>query len=461
MAAAMTAAQSVLAEPRVESSAKQTIFIRLFGVAMVAHVVGNWFQPDLPSLVGWLNLGVGLAGALLIVRPETGLLLAGSAFTIGSVLAEMPVTGNHWLVAGLVAAAILVSNGNPERYLPAARWILIVFYSFAAFAKLNSAFFDPSVSCAVFYSNQWLNSWGLPSLGPALSRTAIWGTVLMELSVPLLLTIKRFRFLGVLVGTVFHTVISYDLSQHFYDFTAVLLPLFFAFVPGTTAERLEGNRRRSVGTGRMGPAIWLGVAGILVTASALPENSVTRPLLLMVPFLLWIPFSILLLVGLVNAAQPGQSLNWRLNPALSLVVLVALLNGLTPYTEVKTGYGFNMYANLVTAGGESNHLLVSRTIPLRDGYHDPVRIFESTDDGLELYRDLGYLIAYPQLQRYLSTRRDVGFIYERGAAAHTVQRAGDVAELVEPGPWWWRFFPLRSLDARTPPRCQDVFLPAL
>jgi hypothetical protein len=29
-----------------------SLFTRLFGIALVAHVVGNWFQPDIPAPVG-------------------------------------------------------------------------------------------------------------------------------------------------------------------------------------------------------------------------------------------------------------------------------------------------------------------------------------------------------------------------------------------------------------------------
>ena len=38
-----------------------------------------------------------------------------------------------------------------------------------------------------------------------------------------------------------------------------------------------------------------------------------------------------------------------------LVPLLVVANGLTPYLELKTGFGWNMYANLRTVDGESNH----------------------------------------------------------------------------------------------------------
>jgi hypothetical protein len=134
-----------------------------------------------------------------------------------------------------------------------------------------------------------------------------------------------------------------------------------------------------------------------------------------------------------------------------------MFNGITPYTEIKTAYGFNMYANLVTAQGRSNHFLIRSTVPLRDGYVDPVEIIETSDPGLEIYKEMGYLIAYPQFRRYLAARpSDVE--YRRGSQEYGVSESGPA---LDPGPVWWRFFPLRALDTHEPPRCQSVFLPAL
>jgi hypothetical protein len=73
---------------------------------------------------------------------------------------EAPMLGNHWFVVSFVDLAVLLSalatlrdrNINRDKlaevFLPLARWCLVLFYSFAAFAKLNTAFFDTAVSCS-------------------------------------------------------------------------------------------------------------------------------------------------------------------------------------------------------------------------------------------------------------------------------------------------------------------------
>jgi hypothetical protein len=414
--------------------------------------------------VGWANLAVGLVGVLSAVRPGRWLLIGASALVVVSVVLEMPVTGNHWLLAGLVSAAILATGGQPSTLFPVARTILLVFYAFAAFAKLNTGFFDPTVSCAVFYSNQWLDGLGFGPMAAdsAAATGAIWGTILIESAVPVLLMVRRLRCWGVVVGTLFHTVISFDLNQHFFDFTSVLLPLFFLFAPTVMVQRMDQSW-----TGVPAWARRLVVAGFLVLGSAmvvaavLPLTASTAVLVTAVPFLLWIPFGIWWGVVLVRALAPGEKMNWSLRPLTALIVAVTFLNGLTPYTEIKTAYGFNMYANLLTVAGESNHLVVRATAPLRSGYEDPVAIVDSSDEGLLGYKESGYLIAYPEFRRYLVAHPEVSVTFSRAGVLYSIPRVGDDAALSAPAPLWWRFFPLRAIDTQRPPRCQDVFLSAL
>ena len=117
------------------------------------------------------------AGAVLSWPGRVGplaLLAVGGVVTMWS---EAPVLGNHWLLAGLVDLALLFAvavgvvrrrwsdaTDLAERFLPVARWCLLGFYFFASFAKLNSAFFDRSVSCATFYFDESTDSLGLSAL---------------------------------------------------------------------------------------------------------------------------------------------------------------------------------------------------------------------------------------------------------------------------------------------------------
>ena len=433
------------------------LFFRLFGIALIAHVVGNWAQPDFPSLVGVLNLLVGMAGLALNVWPRRQLLIGAAVVTCASVLAEMPFTGNHWVVAGLASLAIIVTWGDPKRYFPAMRWIFVVFYGFAAFAKLNSGFFDPSVSCAVFYANQSLESFGLGPI-PVTSAARIYlifVTAGIELAVVPLLLIRRTRFAGVVLATAFHVLISFDLSQHFYDFTAVLMALLVAFLSERAVAELVQPTRGV--WWRQARVALIALSFFLIVISVLPPSDATLPLLGRLPFVAWIPIASYGFFRLVRSWHSGELLEWRVNWFAGGVVVLTVFNGLTPYTETKTAYGFNMYANLLTAQGRSNHYLIRSTIPLRDDYAHPVEVIESSDPGLLIYKNTGYLIAYPQFLRYLASK-PVAVKYVRGNVEYSVTESDGP---FHPGPVWWRFFPLRALDTHNPPRCQAVFLPAL
>lgn len=436
----------------------ELLFIRFFGVALVAHVVGNWAQPDFPSLVGILNLVVGLAGLGLNIWPRRPLVIGAALVTCASVLAEMPFTGNHWVVAGLASLAIILTGGNPGRYFPALRWIFVVFYGFAAFAKLNSGFFDPSVSCAVFYANQSLEGLGLGPIpaSSSLRNLMIWLTAAIELAIVPLLVIRRTRFAGLVMATAFHILISFDVDQHFYDFTAVLVALLISFLPERTASQLA----------QPSPGIWwqsvrvalIALSFFLTVIAVLPPSDATPAILERLPFVAWVPLALYGFYRLVRSRQSGEQLDWRLGWVAGGVLLLTMFNGITPYTEIKTAYGFNMYANLVTAQGRSNHFLIRSTVPLRNGYADPVEIIESSDPGLEIYKEMGYLIAYPQFRRYLAANHTAAVNYRRGSEEYELTGSGPPPD---PGPSWWRFFPLRALDVHDPPRCQTVFLPAL
>ena len=417
-------------------------------------------------------------------------LAVGGVVTMWS---EAPVLGNHWLLAALVDLALLLAVGVgvarrrwddatdlAERFLPVARLCLLGFYFFASFAKLNSAFFDRSVSCATFYFRESTGV-GRPRGAAARRRAGLeWavivGTAAIELSIPWLLLFRRTRHLGVVVGLAFHAVLAIDRTHQFFDFSSVLAALFVLFLPATfgvwVAERVGSVRarlllrderaprlgaprpRRAGGAGgpggrvrRLDPApgaaAWGGARG-----------SCTR--------------SLLLVRGRcgTSASGPRSRTGRRSGSATSvflLLPLVVVANGLTPYLELKTGFGWNMYANLRTVDGETNHYLVPRTVPLTDVQADLVEILGSDDPASSSYRDNDLLArlaaaAGVPLRRIPTTRID----YRRGNARRSRSPTpSDDPELVRPLPLWQEKLQLfRAVDERSPERCRPTFGPA-
>ncbi|MFC7725122.1 hypothetical protein ACFQW6_08395 [Nocardioides sp. GCM10028917] len=438
-------------------------FARTYALAVVAHLVGNpvGWRSDVyggsPALT-LVGAALGVSALILLVRPDARVLGAAAALTLVSLGLEMPVTGNHWLLMGFVALATLVSltRTDPWSYLSVTgRWILLAFYSFAAFAKLNSGFLDPDVSCGVFYANQSLDSFGLPTFdGGPLSVLAIAGPVLTELSVPVLLAFSRTRRAGVLLALTFHSIISLDLDQHFYDFTATLVVLLCLFLPEDTTSDLEA---RAVRPSRIRDVV-LALTPFLILASVLPPMVATAVILKLVSFIVWVPVATWLVVRIAQHGLGPAPLSMRL-PGVAPAVIVALVvaNALSPYLEVKSSTGFNMYANLVTVSGETNHLVVPGTLHLSHVQDDMLEVVSSEVEALDVYASENYLVPERNLLDYLARHPDASVVVRDATGERTLDGSDGVRmSLVSR-----KLLPFRAVDAQDPPRCQSQWFPAL
>jgi hypothetical protein len=346
---------------------------------------------------------------------------------------------------------------------PGLRLVLLAGYAFAAFAKLNSAFLDPMVSCAAFFADQTSRSLLGPPIPPGstAAAVAVVGTVAVELSIPVLLVLSRTRPFGVALGLAFHTLISFDLGQHFYDFTAVLVALFLLFLPPSFAARLAGRLRR-LPEGLRDVLGASGVAAALVLVALAVGGP--APLLPFVAFPAWAAYALTLLAavlvglrrrGTVTWPPPGMA--WRPTPMAAVVVALALVNGVLPYLGVKTAYGYTMYSNLALADGRSNHLLVPGAVQLRD--EDLVVIVRSDDARLAAYAEQGWALPVPNLVAFAAEHPDVRAELSVASGSPREVRIGDLVPADVPS--WWRWAPLRAVDMQAPARCQAVFLPLL
>lgn len=461
------------------------LFAVMWAMAAIWHLLGNTTLAP-----GWVQTLLAAAAGLVLWRPGSpralGLLAAAGVLSVWS---EAPLLGNHWLLAGFVNVGILMAvaasavrkrlddQGDlAARLFPVARLCLLGFYAFASFAKLNSAFFDPSVSCAVFYFNESTDSLGLTSLqlngAGWLQWAVIVGTVLVELSIPLLLVVRRTRHAGVVLALVFHGVLAADQAHQFFDFSSVLAALFVLFLPesaGTwVAERAGSTRARlALVHDRLPMLVHAGAAAAPTAAGlAVAAGLLTPRAALDLGWWPWQLWAVLCVGGALRFLdqRPPAPMPGALRPHHALFLLVPLLvvgNGLTPYLELKTGFGWNMYANLRTVDGESNHFVVRRTWPLSDAQGDLVRVVSSDDPALEVYARRGYLLAFYQLRIYLADHPDARLTFEHRGKTVALERADDRPELVEPVPSWRQKVQLfRAVDARSPERCVPTFGPA-
>lgn len=456
-----------------------------FAVAALFHLAGNPATGfgDRSVWLVLVQLAVGLLSLATLVRPRsTGVFLVLTACVPVSAWLESPVVGNHWVVAAALSLTYLLGHAvarvprlhvdDPwDAVAPAARTVLLVAYSFAAFSKLNTGFFDATTSCAVFYQDQMVSSWGLPALSLAghgdLGVLAAVGAATVELSVPVLLLVPRTRRWGVLLAMTFHWFLALDLDQHFWDFTAVLFAAFLLFLDDGQTEALLGRAGRAVVRVRRSVRLLLVTAGIGAAALATASGALGGPPALSLlaqlaghPAWWLLGTSTLVVTALTLRGTPATE-GVRLRPLATMAVVPALvlINGLTPYLELKTGFGWNMYSNLRTVAGETNHLLVPRTLDLTGAQRDRVEVIGSTDERLTARDDVE--LVWSEFVEYAHAHPGVSVTYRRGGQLFDAPTlADDPATTAPTSQVGLRLQSFRAVDVSGSERCIDVFGPA-
>ena len=341
------------------------------------------------------------AAIALLLRPSsTPRLLLLSACGIYNASSLMPGLNNHnffTLIADLTIAtaalfawATTAGRGLPRPALyrtlaPVLRVELLALYFWAFFHKLNRDFLDPEVSCGTVQLFQL--SAPLPFVPTAewAWPLASYGTLVIELAIPVLLVVRRTRVLGVLLGTGFHTVLAFNYP----GFSALAFAFYSLFLPERCYEALAAARGPRFlparGAGRLvfeacafvaiGAGLALFYAQRLV--AGLPKSGLA---------VVWgIALGIAVArIALRDEARTGERRAFAM-PATGfwILPLIVFLSGLAPHLGVKNVHAFAMFSNLRTGGGSSNHLILPSSLQLSDNLSDVVRIRASTDPALD------------------------------------------------------------------------------
>lgn len=429
-------------------------FTRVWAGAFLFHLAGNSFDIQQLTVGGLIELAMAALAVSLILRPSRGRLALMAALHLPVVALKAPVVGNHEYFELFVHLLILASIGARgaewrTAFVPAARLTLLVGYGFIAFSKLNGDFFDPDVSCAVLFGNEVGRYVGV-MVGEhrLLAHLVIWGTVAAEVAIPLLL-VFRWRY-AVPFALGFHYLLALDPIGHVYDFSSTLFPLFLLFLPPDLEDfarrwlrRFDGRRAKRM----LGLAL---VAEALILATDRRTWLVAWPAWLLLGGLAgWLAFSY------CRKVRPDRlRLFGPIHPAVGVVVALVALNGLAPYLELKTATAFNMYSNLRTADGETNHLVVRRTLPLRSGQDHLLAIVETDDPGLERYRRQELRIPAPSLLTYLAANPDASAVvaFDGRTVAVPSEEATDLFGAAPPWPIE-AFAHFRAVDVDGPKSC--------
>ncbi len=422
-------------------------FAAAFALSLILHQL-RWFGFEVLSV----HFLVILAALWTILRPTSvARFLTMIGAEVFSVALDMPDVGSHTLLV-LVSSACMLSYAGwttlrtrrlPdagalfERIAPFLRVQLLLVYAAAAIAKMNTGFFDAGASCAVALSGKVV--WFDPTLldGGWRIAPAIWGTLAIEVSLPVLLAVRRTRLIGLALGAGFHTVLALAGNV---PFSALALALYVAFLPADTPSRLRALAAERPGLGRWATrtqrwarqravlpvtvGCWLAAAVVFssepVLGGALITNG-TRVLLVGFALCTGILLALSLRRGGPTGYRPGFL---RLgHPVFVVGILLLVANSLSPYLGLKTESSFTMFSNLQTEAGRWNHLFIPEAVRIFPYQDQLVRVTYSNDRALEERTAGGGRVVRFELERYLRSHPGTTATYTTAAAGETTQTA--------------------------------------
>ena len=310
------------------------------------------------------SLHLALMGVCLglVAAPWVTILLPLGLLVLTLVIASYPLRlSNHlivaWFMLAFLTLAVVRDPRGQESW--AFAWVgiqgvVVLVYFFSFFHKLNRDFLSAHRSCAAQLSDFFCWDRGIrsPALAGALRHFAIYGTLLVEGALGILLLVPATRHLGLLIALGFHFALA---LQGIVNFSAVMYAGLVAFLPidapgpaGELVFSLHGNLF----------ALTLLLTLALVW-SVTPRRAsrhcpyVQRKPAWVIQFLFGALTAWLLLLFHVYGARPRAAVGpgWRDldSPDLAIVaVLLGLffLNGAGPYLGYKTEFSMAMFSNL-------------------------------------------------------------------------------------------------------------------
>jgi len=224
-----------------------TVFALLYAWANILHQLSYPEWVKAPHAIGWLLFIV--SGALAL-RPSSMWLFVGTILLRLAYTADwMPMLREHLFLQGVFSLGILIALTNQayksrtfrhfteaqrsaffESFAPFLRAVTIVTYVSVTLCKLNWEFFDTdqseSVNLLLWTARR--HPW-VPD-EPWAQHASIWLTLLFEGGIPVLLLFRRTRWLGIVAGLLFHTVLGF-LPLNIWSFTALMVVLLSTWLP--------------------------------------------------------------------------------------------------------------------------------------------------------------------------------------------------------------------------------------
>jgi len=408
------------------------LFAFLWGIAVIFSLNSSsgWLL-DITNL--WSFHLAAIMAVYLLFRPESRLIFRLSllsfivvAFTI------MPAIQNHRMVLAFAGVALLLGSGRDEKWprsIADLRWLTIIVYLFAALAKCNSDYLRDDVSCATIFLKQSLelNGFGgvkIPSVLSSGSVSGLW-SFLVETVLIILLIPRKTRAFGVLFGFSFHFFLATNYIKYFTNFSSVMFLVLSSWLTEEQCKYLVSRFFE-----RYQRELCIGVA-LLFVALTLNAIGFLPQILSIVRYTLWLAFAISICCVLFKVVIATRAVRDSSTLPLPhfIFVIIALLNGVSPYLGIRTLSTFSMYSNLRVEPDYTNHLFMPKSANLLPYLGDTVKIIGSSDPNFtELVNSPTQRLPYLSLCSYLAEMDDRGkgqdyeVTFERKGTSNTAIR---------------------------------------
>ncbi len=386
----------------------------------------------------WSVLLASVCAIALLSRPHSPLLLSLSIGAFLLVIASIsPEIQNHRMVLFFGGVAILwgiIRTGKESRIVPDLRWITIVVYFFAALAKFNADYLNDEVSCATIFlkGSLQLNGLGgiaLPSL-PGLSSLSGYWSLLVEVLLLVLLIPRRTRGWGILLGVGFHICLATNYIKYFTNFSGVMILMLSSWLTDDQCHRLweryiSPNLREFL----VGSVVLF--SGLVITALGGFDNL----LWLIFRYLIWLAYAVYIAVAFVRVVlcESPRADEKSIGTPHYALILLAFLNGLSPYLGTKTLSSFSMYSNLRVEPTYTNHLFMPNSLDLFGYLSDTIRVSSSTDPThAQLVASPTERLPYLELCAYLDREQEkppatrTTITYERNGLTRTTSQGDPI-----------------------------------
>lgn len=386
-----------------------------------------------------LNLALlSIAALYVIFRPTLPGLIALILLQLMDVAFRMPDVTNHWIFTAFVNLTILQSvlycvykrksfavdeMDVFDTFAPAVRIEVLILYFFAVFHKLNSGFFSPEVSCATeLLRAQHMG--GILSTFPQLLSLNAYFTIAIELGILVMLCFRRTRHAGVFIGFLFHLVLSYSTYNAFFDFTSMILAVYFLFTSYDFNARVDewkknaGSKTKAL-FGIYSTARLIIVCGVIIFVVGILAglNKILHDPAQFHLYFFWTLYGLVLTYLLakflfVKVEQSGIEKPFALRSSWLLILpVIVFLNGTSPYLGLKTENSYAMFSNLRTEGGVSNHFILPAEVQIFGYQKEMVEIVSSSDSKLQRLAEANQLMVLFEFRDHLQQHRPAEVVY--------------------------------------------------